>query len=134
VIGPSHHVYSERLNLSGASVLETPLGNLNVDHDVRRDLMATGLFDVMSSEVDADEHSLEMQVKSRLRLFSLSLYPFCLVPLHRPHDEREIDLHCSSNYDWCLHLLFSAYPQLRAPQSRHCRSICSNSPPIFFGS
>jgi AmmeMemoRadiSam system protein B len=63
-------VYSERLNLSGANVLETPLGNLNVDHDVRRDLMATGLFDLMTSEVDADEHSLEMQVSDMFYLTS----------------------------------------------------------------
>lgn len=50
------------MNISGANILETPLGNLSVDHDVRRNLLATGLFDIMNSEVDSDEHSLEMQV------------------------------------------------------------------------
>lgn len=62
VIGPSHHVYTEKMNISGANILETPLGNLVVDNEVRGNLVSTGLFDVMNSQVDLDEHSLEMQV------------------------------------------------------------------------
>ena len=62
VLGPSHHVYIERMNITGANILQTPLGNLIVDTNIRTTLLSTGLFDIMPPDVDCDEHSLEMQV------------------------------------------------------------------------
>ena len=61
VLGPSHRVYTEKMCISGASIVDTPVGSLTVDNDVRSELMASGKFDIMDREMDEDEHSLEMQ-------------------------------------------------------------------------
>jgi len=61
VLHPSHHVYLDGCALSGASQLETPLGNLQVDDNIREELLATKQFTIMDQEVDEDEHSGEMQ-------------------------------------------------------------------------
>jgi AmmeMemoRadiSam system protein B len=45
----------------GATVLETPLGNLDVDEDLRNELLATKQFSVMTLQEDEEEHSGEMQ-------------------------------------------------------------------------
>uniref|UniRef100_A0A7S2XRP3 Protein MEMO1 n=1 Tax=Attheya septentrionalis TaxID=420275 RepID=A0A7S2XRP3_9STRA len=45
----------------GATVLETPLGNLEVDEDLRNELLATENFSVMTLKEDEEEHSGEMQ-------------------------------------------------------------------------
>ncbi|CAM9112558.1 unnamed protein product [Discosporangium mesarthrocarpum] len=63
VIGPSHHVHIKGCAVSTASSLETPIGDLTIDQqDVTRDLLETGLFEKMSSNVDEDEHSIEMHL------------------------------------------------------------------------
>lgn len=62
VIGPSHHVYAEKMCISGASRMDTPFGSLMVDEAIRSELVASGMFDMMSKEMDEDEHSLEMQL------------------------------------------------------------------------
>ena len=51
------------MNITGADILETPLGNLLVDTEVRQNLISSGFFDVMTPSVDSEEHSLEMQVQ-----------------------------------------------------------------------
>jgi len=61
VLHPSHHVYLESCALSGASTIETPLMNLEVDDALRESLLSTGKFDVMNQRVDEREHSGEMQ-------------------------------------------------------------------------
>ena len=61
VLHPSHHVYLNGCAVSGASMLETPIGNLTVDDDLRNDLIGTGHFSVMSKGDDEREHSGEMQ-------------------------------------------------------------------------
>lgn len=50
------------MNITGANILETPVGNLTVDATIRASLLSTGLFEIMPPSVDCDEHSLEMQV------------------------------------------------------------------------
>ncbi len=62
VLGPSHHFYTERMNLSGVDLVETPFGDLSVDTAIRQELLSTGLYDLMNASDDIDEHSLEMQV------------------------------------------------------------------------
>lgn len=47
--------------LSGASSIETPLGNLRVDVNLREQLLSTNKFGVMERETDEGEHSGEMQ-------------------------------------------------------------------------
>eukprot|EP00980_Cylindrotheca_fusiformis_P002106 scaffold473_cov132-Cylindrotheca_fusiformis.AAC.11 len=63
VLHPSHHVYLEGCAISGATILETPLGNLQVDDELRNELLERGnkLFSVMNQKVDEHEHSGEMQ-------------------------------------------------------------------------
>ena len=65
VLHPSHHVYLNGCAVSGASKLETPLGNLMVDDDLRREVLELASprssFQVMEQSVDEREHSGEMQ-------------------------------------------------------------------------
>ena len=61
VLHPSHHVYLDGCAVSGARELETPLGNLTVDSNLRDELLETGKFSVMQQQVDENEHSGEMQ-------------------------------------------------------------------------
>ncbi|KAL0223018.1 hypothetical protein P9112_002408 [Eukaryota sp. TZLM1-RC] len=63
VLGPSHRSSFRNVAVSGASELETPLGNLAVDTSLAFELVSkhSSLFDFMSQRVDESEHSLEMQ-------------------------------------------------------------------------
>ena len=62
VLHPAHHVYLQGCAVSGASVLETPIGNLTVDDAMRREILALSpKFSVMDSSTDDEEHSGEMQ-------------------------------------------------------------------------
>lgn len=49
------------LFFQGASAIETPLGDLTIDADLRSRLLATKGFSTMNQDVDEDEHSGEMQ-------------------------------------------------------------------------
>jgi len=62
ILGPSHHVHLKACAVSGASVCETPVGNLTVDEAVRVELLANPLFQRMTQGVDEDEHSIEMHL------------------------------------------------------------------------
>jgi MEMO1 family protein len=76
VLHPAHHVYLQGCAVSGASVLETPLGNLNVDDELRREiLMLSPSFTIMDASMDNEEHSGEMQ------------YPFIAKLLHSSSDQ-----------------------------------------------
>ena len=68
VFHPSHHVYLDGCALSGAQTIETPLGDLPVDIDLRNEILGlvskkkSGVsFTVMDKDVDEEEHSGEMQ-------------------------------------------------------------------------
>eukprot|EP00559_Dactyliosolen_fragilissimus_P007676 CAMPEP_0184857626 /NCGR_PEP_ID=MMETSP0580-20130426/2779_1 /TAXON_ID=1118495 /ORGANISM="Dactyliosolen fragilissimus" /LENGTH=274 /DNA_ID=CAMNT_0027353331 /DNA_START=372 /DNA_END=1193 /DNA_ORIENTATION=- len=61
VLYPSHHVYLDGCAISGASVIETPLVDVNVDSSLRDELLRCGVFTTMSRNVDEEEHSGEMQ-------------------------------------------------------------------------
>ncbi|KAG7340385.1 radical SAM enzyme [Nitzschia inconspicua] len=61
VLHPSHHFYMEDCAVSGASVLQTPLGDLEVDNELRQEILHLGNFSIMSRSVDEAEHSGEMQ-------------------------------------------------------------------------
>ena len=62
VLHPAHHVYLQGCAVSGASVLETPLGDLPVNDDFRKEVLAlSSKFSAMSASTDDDEHSGEMQ-------------------------------------------------------------------------
>lgn len=65
ILHPSHHVYLDGCAISGASQLETPLGNLIVDEDLRQEIVhltsPRSSFERMEQTVDEQEHSGEMQ-------------------------------------------------------------------------
>lgn len=67
ILHPSHHVYLDGCAVSGATQLETPLGNLMVDDELRQEILELGsprrssVFEVMEKSVDEHEHSGEMQ-------------------------------------------------------------------------
>ena len=62
VLGPSHHVYLEGCAVSMASACDAVLGDLVVDTEVVESLLATGHFQQTTSNVDEDEHSIEMHL------------------------------------------------------------------------
>ena len=74
VFHPSHHIYLDGCAVSGAQTIETPLGDLPVDTELRDEILnlaskkksspgggATVGFSVMDRDVDEAEHSGEMQ-------------------------------------------------------------------------
>lgn len=72
VFHPSHHVYLDGCAVSGAQRIETPLGDLPVDVDLRKEILGLGSknrsrgeatvdFTVMNQNEDEMEHSGEMQ-------------------------------------------------------------------------
>lgn len=63
VFHPSHHIFIDGCTVSGANILETPLGNLPVDTVLREEILnlKPGAFTVMNRNVDESEHSGEMQ-------------------------------------------------------------------------
>jgi AmmeMemoRadiSam system protein B len=65
VLHPSHHVYLDGCAVSGATQLETPLGNIMVDDELRQEILGLlsprSIFEVMEQSVDEREHSGEMQ-------------------------------------------------------------------------
>lgn len=62
ILGPSHHVYLKGCALSACSEYATPLGNLKIDTDIISKLHLNGSFISMSTSMDEDEHSIEMQL------------------------------------------------------------------------
>ena len=61
-MGPSHHAYLRKCSISGASELQTTVGHMGVDAGARDALLATGLFDTTTQQVDEEEHSIEMHL------------------------------------------------------------------------
>jgi len=60
VLHPSHHVYLDGCAISGASEIETPLGNLKVASELRKKLWTTKKFSLMDQKTDEEEHSGEL--------------------------------------------------------------------------
>ncbi|KAI6031796.1 memo-like protein-domain-containing protein [Pisolithus microcarpus] len=54
ILGPSHHVYLVRCDVSGFDYYETPLGKLRIDKEVSDE--------PMTQATDEDEHSIEMHL------------------------------------------------------------------------
>jgi AmmeMemoRadiSam system protein B len=84
VLHPSHHVRLNGCAVSGASVIETPLGDLSVACDLREELLNSGHFSVMDQRVDEDEHSGEMQYPYIAKMLSeaaLSIDAVSVLPI-----------------------------------------------------
>lgn len=61
VLGPSHKEGFKGCKVSQCNILETPLGDLEVNTELANELLQVKGFSTMSKSVDEDEHSLEMQ-------------------------------------------------------------------------
>jgi AmmeMemoRadiSam system protein B len=62
ILGPSHHHYTKICELSRHALYSTPLAPLQLDRDVISTLKSTKAFGDMSTQVDEEEHSIEMQL------------------------------------------------------------------------
>mmetsp|Transcript_14604 Transcript_14604/g.22531 ORF Transcript_14604/g.22531 Transcript_14604/m.22531 type:complete len:329 (-) Transcript_14604:1959-2945(-) len=60
VLHPSHHVYLNGCALSGANKIETPIGDIQVASELRKELWKTEAFSIMSQTTDENEHSGEL--------------------------------------------------------------------------
>ncbi|KAL8162007.1 hypothetical protein V2J09_013496 [Rumex salicifolius] len=69
LLGPSHHYYTPKCAVSGATIYRTPIGDLPVDVEVIDELKATWDFDVMDIRVDEAEHSMEMHLPYLAKVF-----------------------------------------------------------------
>jgi len=78
VLHPSHHIYLDGCAVSGASLIKTPVGDLEVDNALRSELLNTGEFSVMDQETDENEHSGEMQ------------YPFIAKAFRNSHVDAKV--------------------------------------------
>lgn len=72
VLHPSHHVYLDGCAVSGATVLETPVGSLPVNDALRREILQLGGFSIMSQADDEHEHSGEMQYPYLAHIMAMS--------------------------------------------------------------
>jgi AmmeMemoRadiSam system protein B len=63
ILHPSHHEYLDnQCAISGATTIQTPLGDLQVNQGLRREVLAlSSRFTNMTQRVDEHEHSGEMQ-------------------------------------------------------------------------
>ena len=62
ILGPSHHHYTKKCELSKNEIYSTPLGNLTLDKEIIGELKSSELFDLMDFDVDESEHSIEMHL------------------------------------------------------------------------
>ena len=76
LLGPSHRVYLNGIAAPRTDAFATPLGDVEIDRDLRSQLIASG--EVMAADTPhAQEHSLEVQ----LPFLQLLLKDFSLLPL-----------------------------------------------------
>lgn len=79
LLGPSHHYYTPKCALSGATIYKTPIGDLHIDLEVIEELKATGKFETMDIHVDEAEHSMEMHLPYLAKVFHG--YPVKIIPI-----------------------------------------------------
>ncbi|KAK6237015.1 hypothetical protein SCA6_012352 [Theobroma cacao] len=79
LLGPSHHYYTTKCELSIATVYKTPIGDLPIDLEVIEELKATGKFELMDLRVDEAEHSMEMHLPYLSKVFEG--HPVKIVPI-----------------------------------------------------
>ena len=79
VLGPSHNWYSPACHVTRCSSYATPLGDITIDTAVRDELIASGQFDPMDSQVEAQEHSIELHLPYIVHVMGST--SFTLVPI-----------------------------------------------------
>ncbi|VDD79829.1 unnamed protein product [Mesocestoides corti] len=81
VFGPSHHFYLDTCAIPSADYFETPLFNLRMDTEVRKNLMKTGKFDILETNHDEEEHSIEMQFPYIAKIMEAHAENFTVIPV-----------------------------------------------------
>jgi len=81
ILGPSHHHYTKICELSRHATYATPLAPLQLDHAVIAALRSTRAFADMSTTVDEEEHSIEMQLPFLAHVMRERKQPFTIVPI-----------------------------------------------------
>lgn len=70
-----------RASVSKHGLYATPVGSLTLDREVTAALKSTKAFAEMSTTVDEDEHSIEMQLPFLAHVMSARKEPFTIVPI-----------------------------------------------------
>jgi len=81
VLGPSHHVRLTGCAVTQHAAYQTPLYDLSINNAINRELMDTGHFEVMTTEADEDEHSIEMQLPYIAKVMEAAKGRFSIVPV-----------------------------------------------------
>ncbi|MCM8825724.1 MAG: AmmeMemoRadiSam system protein B [Candidatus Omnitrophica bacterium] len=62
IIGPNHHGYGEPYAIDESDLWETPLGNIEIDDELRRKLLEKSRYLQPDSTAHIPEHSIEVQI------------------------------------------------------------------------
>ncbi|ORX98426.1 MEMO1 family [Clohesyomyces aquaticus] len=82
LLGPSHHHYLDGVETTQYSHYETPLGNLEIDHDTVSEIAQSWGIKRMKHDVDDAEHSLEMHLPYIYKMLALNFpSPLAFPPL-----------------------------------------------------
>ncbi|ESO94280.1 hypothetical protein LOTGIDRAFT_118701, partial [Lottia gigantea] len=81
ILGPSHHVRLSGCALSSAEKYVTPLYDLHIDSKVYEELYSTNSFEVMSMNIDEDEHSIEMHLPYIAKVMESHKDEFTIIPI-----------------------------------------------------
>lgn len=84
LLGPSHALYLPGCALSNYEKYATPLGDLVIDKETVKELHDTGDFDIMSTDADETEHSMEMHLPYIYKMLSRSFSSAADFPLLIP--------------------------------------------------
>lgn len=95
IMGPSHHVYfKNRVQVTSFDGVQTPFGTLQVDSELRSDLIRAGHVGCMEHSVDMDEHSLEMQfpmLYAAMTLRGVDASTVKILPMLVSHNSTKVD-------------------------------------------
>ena len=83
ILGPGHDVDFPNCALTLAKYWETPLGNVEVDHETQKEIYDKGDFLYINKATDENEHSLELHLPFVQKVFKHSgeQHDFKLVPI-----------------------------------------------------
>jgi len=79
VFGPSHRVYIKGCALPQFSVYECPLGDMEVDTEICKELEKTELFTKLTKNGEEQEHSIEMELP--FISWAMGNQPFKIIPI-----------------------------------------------------
>ncbi|KAL0239290.1 hypothetical protein PCE1_004978 [Barthelona sp. PCE] len=84
VLAPNHRASLVTVSITPSDFVETPIGNIPVDKDVRSELLDTGLFNELSPFQDTNEHSHELQFPFLKHLMNKTQTDFKILPMLVP--------------------------------------------------